>query len=411
MNSGKKSFREYIKSFITWDFLIMILIFILGDFSNRMGTTPITTQAMELGIAGTMLGLLISMSKIIQMFMRPVSASFFDRISSKKALCFGYLATAVAYLFYGIGQNSTMFFIAKVLQGISNGLLGGLAYSMLVKKVGFGSFGMAVAIVTALSDAATGYATLLSKQLFERISFFAAYGVAALLTVGTAGLCLLLSNDKDDAKKLSELTDPPRVKEKFKFKDLLSGICVAVLPICTLGLFANCTRELFLTYTVQLGIERGIDSATGIAMAAVTMAWVGFVVGFLIDRINAELVLLASYCFMGISNLLYGLGNTLLVYTIAAFCLQIGMGAYFPALQATCFKVAGKDQEGAVSQTLYMFLDFVAIVFASVVGVMYDQLGLTKIYVIMGIVNLFAVVYYLGLKKIYLNKYMEKHSL
>ena len=57
-----------------------------------------------------------------------------------------------------------------------------------------------------------------------------------------------------------------------------------------------------------------------------------------------------------------------------------------------------------------MFLDFVAIVFASLVGMMYDALGIVNVYTVMGFVNLFAVVYFLVLKKVYLNKYMEKHA-
>ena len=410
MAKDKMSFKEYVKSFFTRNFLIMLLVFITATFANKLGTTPITTQSVALGIAGTLLGVLTSMQKVIQMCMRPFSGWIFDHLSEKKMLCIGYVATAVCYFVYGIAQNTAVFAIAKVLQGFSGGLLGGLAYSMLVKSLGMGGFGMAVAVISAISNVFVGYAPKISKSLFENQSFFIAFLVAAIVQLIPAVLCLFLKLEKKNEVENSDKKEAEKTKKRMGMKDYLKGISFAVLPICTLGLFANCTRDLFMTYTVQLGVEQGIDTTIGIAMAAVVTVWIGFVVGFLIDRINSDLVLVVSYCFLGASNLLYGLGSNLTMYNIAAICYQVGIASYWPALQATCFKVAGKSQAGVVSQTLYMFLDFVAIVFASLVGMMYDTLGIVNVYTVMGFVNLFAVVYFLVLKKVYLNKYMEKHA-
>lgn len=407
MTKEKMTFKAYIMSFFSWNFVVMLLIFITGNFSNRLGTAPITTQSVALGIAGTVLGVLTSMQKIIQMCVRPLSAWLYDHLSEKWMLAIGYASTAVCYFVYGLTQNTAVFAIAKVLQGFSGGLLGGLAYSTLVKSMGIGSFGMAVAVISAISNLFVGYAPTISKNLFENVSFFAAFAVAGAASLVPAALCFLLKLEK---KPVPEEEKKAIEKPKISLKNYLSGISFAVLPICTLGLFANCTRDLYLNYTVQLGVERGIDTTIGMAMAVVVTVWIGFVVGFLIDRTNSDLVLIASYVFLGMSNLLYGLGSTLTLYNIAAICYQIGIASYWPALQTTCFKAAGRDQAGAVSQTLYMFLDFVAIVFASLVGVMYDTFGLVNVYRIMGWVNMFAVVYFVILKATYLKHYAQKHA-
>ena len=95
MAKDKMSFKEYVKSFFTRNFLIMLLVFITANFANKLGTTPITTQSVALGIAGTLLGVLTSMQKVIQMCMRPFSGWIFDHLSEKKMLCIGYVATAI----------------------------------------------------------------------------------------------------------------------------------------------------------------------------------------------------------------------------------------------------------------------------------------------------------------------------
>ena len=410
MAKDKMSFKEYVKSFFTRNFLIMLLVFITANFANKLGTTPITTQSVALGIAGTLLGVLTSMQKVIQMCMRPFSGWILTICRRRKCFVSAMLRQLYA-ISYMVSHRIRQFLrLPKFSQGFSGGLLGGLAYSMLVKSLGMGGFGMAVAVISAISNVFVGYAPKISKSLFENQSFFIAFLVAAIVQLIPAVLCLFLKLEKKNEVENSDKKEAEKTKKRMGMKDYLKGISFAVLPICTLGLFANCTRDLFMTYTVQLGVEQGIDTTIGIAMAAVVTVWIGFVVGFLIDRINSDLVLVVSYCFLGASNLLYGLGSNLTMYNIAAICYQVGIASYWPALQATCFKVAGKSQAGVVSQTLYMFLDFVAIVFASLVGMMYDTLGIVNVYTVMGFVNLFAVVYFLVLKKVYLNKYMEKHA-
>ena len=48
MAKDKMSFKEYVKSFFTRNFLIMLLVFITANFANKLGTTPITTQSVAL---------------------------------------------------------------------------------------------------------------------------------------------------------------------------------------------------------------------------------------------------------------------------------------------------------------------------------------------------------------------------
>ena len=107
---------------------------------------------------------------------------------------------------------------------------------------------MAVAVISAISNVFVGYAPKISKSLFENQSFFIAFLVAAIVQLIPAVLCLFLKLEKKNEVENSDKKEAEKTKKRMGMKDYLKGISFAVLPICTLGLFANCTRDLFMTY-------------------------------------------------------------------------------------------------------------------------------------------------------------------
>ena len=161
-----------------------------------------------------------------------------------------------------------------------------------------------------------------------------------------------------------------------------------------IGLLVNITKDLNSFYTVQLGLDKGIDVTTGIAIAGTLSIGVLLLTGILIDHGFVKKVMLICLSFLVISNILYGSANSAGMATAAAVFYKIGIGGYWPCLITFCCQLL-PGRQGAAIATLYFFMDVVSLVNNVLLGYLYDTLGSSHMYYVVGIVNAAAIVYYL----------------
>ena len=96
-----------------------------------------------------------------------------------------------------------------------------------------------------------------------------AYAAAAVLS----SVCLLLSlwgipANMQKADGSSDKAQNAETEEADEGKPAwLRGLSAKVIPACMIGLLVNITKDLNSFYTVQLGLDKGIDVTTGIAIA------------------------------------------------------------------------------------------------------------------------------------------------
>lgn len=410
MEKKKFSVKEYINLFLNKNFVIIILIAMANGFASRLCTAPLTSHGMTIaGMTGTLIGISITVNKIVSMLGRPVSGSTFDTIGCKKTLMIAFVGKSTAYIFLSFTKSVPMWFVGKALEGFTNAILGGLIVAAAISIVGAQGRGLAISCMSAFPALVTGLAPVVSKSIFTATSYSTALLIGGISMVVPAILCFFLDEDTIQMTKLGRKKPVENTAAKLPwYKKLASGIMIVVLPVCTMGLFANVAKDLNNNYIVQLGELTGIDVTGGIAIAGFVSFVLAIAIGIVIDVAGNTVVLYLGYALLAAANLLYGYGNTQSAYTFAALCFSVGIAAYWPALQAYVFKVAGPGRQGAASATLYLFLDVVAVVFGTLTGVLYDLVGLQNVFKLVGFIVIGAVVYFTVLKFAWLDKFVAK---
>ncbi len=411
MDKKRISAKEYANLFLNKNFVIIILIAVANGFASRLCTAPLTSHGMAIaGMTGTLIGVSITVNKIVSMLGRPVSGATFDTVGCKKTLILAFISKGIAYIFLSFTNNVSMWFVGKALEGFTNAILGGLIVATAISIVGVQGRGLAISCMSAFPALVSGLSPAVSKAIFTATSYSTALLIGGISMFVPAIICVFLDEKEIQITKRGGKAPETNAQNLPWYKKLASGIMVAVLPVCTMGLFANVAKDLNTNYIVQLGEVTGIDVTGGIAIAGLLSFALAIVIGIVIDVVGNTIVLYLGYALLAASNLLYGYGATQQSYTLAALCFSVGIAAYWPALQAYVFKVAGPGRQGAASATLYLFLDVVAVVFGTITGVLYDLVGLQNVFKLVGVIVIGAIVYFTILKLVWLDKDVAKRE-
>lgn len=393
-------------AYLNKNFLMMCIVIFLYSFSNRLLLTPITTFGLSLGVSGVVLGILANFYEVSCMLGRPLAARSMDKGHFKFAIRISFLLIAATAALYAVTANATLYALVRFANGFTSGYTGAAMTALLPSVVDKKNMGVATSLYTALSALGASYAPALSRFLFSSYGFSAAYLAAAALSL--LSLVLVQVIRFKPAEEVVLETEKTSIKERG-IRRVFAGLSTAVLPVCTIGLFANITKDINDFYTVQLGLERGIDVTTGIAVAGTLSIFIGLAAGVIIDRFQARSVLIPAFLCLALSNFLYGQASSTGMATAAAILFRIGIGSYWPALLVQCCQII-PNQRGTAVATVYFFLDMVSLLNNTLLGGLYDGVGVAKMYTVVGGINLLAVVYYIFLYHFYLRKFETKDS-
>ena len=385
----KKFLEERIRPLVSGKLLFLYGIILMYSFVNRMLTSPLTTYGLSMGLSGFALGMIQNGVEFTCMAGRPLAGYCIDSNRKKLALLGGFALMMVTAVIFALVKSPLAYGLARLFQGFVTAFMSSVMNSILPSEVPTSRIGTVMAISSALTNLGSSYAPGFAKSLFTNHGFHTAYLVTAV-----SAMVVLLAV----APLRLEQSQKPTESKKEE-KGILSGLSAAVLPVCTLGLFANITKDVNEFYTVQLGLDRGIDVTTGIAIAGTMAIFIGILAGIAIDRFKPYRVLVPAFTFLAISCFLYSHAQTTTEATAAAILYRIGIGAYWPALMAQCCYVL-PHRKGAAIATLYFFLDVVSLLNNTLLGYLYDRVGAAPMYRVVGIINLCAVAYFLLLRRV-----------
>lgn len=380
-------------------YLVLYLIIFLYSFINRMITTPITTFGLAMGISGFGLGTLQNFSEIACMLGRPFAGFAMDNGHEKLAQSTAFALMALIALGFSFTTNSVMYGTMRLFQGFAIAYASSVMASLLPTEVPASLLGTATAISSAMSSLGAAWAPMLSKNLFIQYGYTYAYLVPCVIAVILTGFFMLRRSEK----KVSRIVPDTKKKPAYDLRHnkILTGISPAVLPVCTIGLFANIAKDVNDYYTVQLGIDRNIDVTTGIAIAGTFSVFVGICAGVLIDRVKPQGVLIPAFIALSASSFLYAFADSTWMSTAAALLFRVGLGAYWPALIVQSCYILPNRRATAIA-TVYFFLDCVSLLNNVLLGYLYDTVGATRMFFTVGCINILAVFYYLLLREFYL---------
>lgn len=386
-------------AFLKPKLLILYVVILVYSFVNRMITTPLTTFGLALGISGFGLGTLQNFCEIACMLGRPLAGAMVDNGHKKLAQASAFALMAIVSLGFSVTSNRVMYGVVRLFQGFATAYASSVMASLLPTEVPVVLLGTATAISSAINSLGAAWAPMLSKKLFTQHSYTSAYWVPCVAALVVTVFSLLWQSRTENA----EPPEKAMKKMPLSFREILSAISPTALPACAIGLFANIAKDANDFYTVQLGIDRGIDVTAGIAIAGTLAIFVGIFAGLLIDKLKPQGVLIPAFIALAASNFLYAFANSTAMATAAALLFRVGLGAYWPALIVQCCYILPGRRATAIA-TVYFFLDCVSMINNLLLGYLYDTVGVAKMFFIVGCINIFAVVYYLLLRKFYLKK-------
>lgn len=399
----KKGLAYYRESLFTGPLVFLYLVIFLYSFSFQLLMTPLTSMGLSLGISGVVLGLIANTYEFSCMAARDPAGRLIDAGKLKQAVCIGFLMICVTSLLYMAASTPVIYGIVRFLNGFTAGYTGAVFTALLPAAVDHALVGTATAIYTAISALGNAYAPALSKYLFTEKGFPQAYAAVLILSLAAAAL-VWLCMPQISCPSLPAAADKPKEQPEKKG---LHGISLKLLPICSIGALVNITKDMNAFYTVQLGLDLGIDVTTGIALAGTLSVGIGVAAGILIDHGKMEKVMIFSLICLVCSNFLYGNAVSMEMATAAAITYRIGICGYWPALIALCC-YALPARKGTAVATLYFFLDVISLVNNTVLGFLYDFVGVRLMYQTVGAINILAIIYFILINKYYMVRLLEK---
>ena len=384
------------KELLTPRLLALYVTILIYSFINRMVTTPLTTFGLAMGISGFGLGILQNFCEVTCMVGRPLAGCLMDNGNERLAKGLAFSFIALASLGFSATKNGVEYGIMRLIQGFATAYGSAIMSSLLPSEVPVYLLGTATSISSAMNSMGTAWAPMISQKLVMCYSYKIAYAVPAAVSILIA--VLLLAWAWGAGEKGAYTKRKPKAEHR---RMLLRGISPTILPVCTIGLFANVTKDVNDFYTIQLGVDRGIDVTTGIAAAGAVAVAVGILAGPLIDKYKPQKVLIPAFLALSCSNFVYAFANTTFLASIAAMLFRIGLGLYWPALLVECCYILPERKATAIA-TVYFFLDGVSMLNNILLGYLYDSVGADKMFFAVGCINLTAVVYYLLLRHFYL---------
>lgn len=400
MNKIKSTLKK-LEPLLKPQIIILYIVILIYGFVNRMVTTPLTTFGLAMGISGFGLGILQNFCEITCVLGRPLAGFMVDSNHKKMAQALAFSLMALVSLGFSVTTNSITYGAVRLFQGFATAYASSVMSSLLPTEVPAYLIGTATAISSAINGLGAAWAPMFSKKLFTQLGYAVTYMVTGFISlVLVAFFALRRSNSKN---AITESRESEAKKEPLNFRHILSGISPTVLPVCTIGLFANISKDINDFYTVQLGIDRGINVTRGIGIAGTLAIFSGLSAGILIDKLKPQGVLIPAFIALAASNFIYAVADSTELATIAAILFRIGLDAYWPALIVQCCYILPGRRATAIA-TLYFFLDCVSMLNNILLGYIYDVAGVTEMFFIVGCINILAVIYYLLLRKFYLAK-------
>ncbi|WP_019243323.1 MULTISPECIES: MFS transporter [Bacillus] len=354
----------------------------------------------DIGLSGASTGIIFSANAIFALIMQPLYGVISDKIGLKKHILWfiaGLLVLSGPFFIYVYGP---LLKYNVLLGAIVGGMFLGAAFQAgcgavesYIEKVGrrndfeygksrmWGSLGWAAA-------------TFFAGQLFNinpNINFWVASGSAICLVIilfmTRVDLTETDSDEKVEPIKMADVFGLLKLKKFWFFVMYVFGV------VC----FYNVYDQQFPIYYSSLFSDVGAGNQVYGYLNSLQVfleAGMMFAAPFIVNKIGAKKALIFAGCIMSVRII----GSGLAVEPIGISCMKLLHALELPIMLIAIFKYIAQHFDNRLSSTLYLvgfqFSSAIAAAFLSpVFGKMYDSIGFSSVYYIIGgVVLVFTIV-------------------
>lgn len=362
-------------------FINVLLVNMTMNFGQFMMSTLIGPMASYLGATSAMVGTIVSAFSITCLLVKPVSGTIIDTYPKKKILVSAILVTMLAFVTYSLAATPMMVFAARLIHGIGMGFTTSTCLALASETLpaqkltqGIGYYSLAQTLATAVGPS-------IGLSMVNHWGYSNAFRVGAAVM----GLAALLA---------ATMRTRPHTVAPAKFRFSLDRMIAkeALIPaafLFFLALSSGATSSFLVLYARD---TRGVENiGLYYTVNAVCLMATRPLIGRLGDKYGIHKVLLPAFCVYGVSLFVTSFAASLPAFLLVAVLNSLGYGAASPIIQALCMKSVPKEKRGLASTTSYIGTDVGYLVGSPVAGAIADQLGYSRMFQMMVIPILCAV--------------------
>ena len=363
------------------NFVLIILINFLVFLNHLMILSTFPFYIEYLGGSEAVAGLAAALFSIVAVLFRPVIGWLLDCGKRKSILVIGLAGMALMPLGYLVFAALALAFLCRMLHGaalaFSNTTTATIATDIIPKSrfaEGMGMFGLATALATACAPA-------LGLALMDRMGFATLFLAAA----ACAGLSLLLL----------AVLKTPKVETQHKPLSLKGLLDKDALPASVTALVFMFTYGALENFTAKFAAEQGLPSGgLFFTIMAIVILLTRLLAGKVTDKHGEGIFAYGCNLAMLAAFLLLGLVPNTVTYLLAAVLSGFGFGGLEPALQSMAVAIAPPERRGSANSTFLCAYDIGIGVGGGIAGSLISGLGYGKMFVIMGVFNVLAILIY-----------------
>ncbi len=291
----------------------------------------------------------------------PLQGYLIDRFGVRRVVltCIPVFSVTLALLYFQ-GPDIRLFYLAWiVIMGFGTGFLNG-SYNKVAAAWFDRRLGLAVGLVSAGQGAGAAIIPILGQFLIAHFGWRLAYvGLGAVALVVTFTINLLLLYDRPSDKGLSKADGQEMALSKAETGGYSVRQCLALRSFWLTAVaffFLGTMSTSIATHQVPMLIDRGLSPQRAADMQslfglALIVGRLG--VGYLMDRIHAPFVAMASLLGPVIGLSLYALGAAAGSVALCALLIGFGVGAEFDVLGFIIARYFGRKAYGKLYGVLF----------------------------------------------------------
>ncbi|MEK3762509.1 MFS transporter [Paenibacillus sp. FSL R7-0337] len=356
--------------------MLLLMLNIFLAFTGIGLVVPIMPTYMnELGIGGSVVGLLVAAFSLTQLLVSPFAGRLSDKMGRKKIIVGGLAVFAFSELLFGLANASWVLFVSRMLGGIGAAMIMPAVMAYVAdtttseeRAKGMGFINAAITTGFIIGPGIGGYLA----ELGIRVPFFVAAGAAAIVAVITL-LVLPESRSaelREEARTMGGNNDSliMQLMRSYREPYFFGLIIVFVLSFglanyeTVFGLFVD---HKFGFTPKDIAFVLTFGSIAGAVVQITAFSWI-------LNKFGESRVISACLMIAGLSILLTLFVHGFVAIVSVTFVVFLAMDILRPAVGTQLSKMADDSQQGLVMGMNSAYTSLGNIAGPIVAGVLFD---------------------------------------
>lgn len=329
----------------SYDFTILFFSTCIAYLGQFMMSTLLPKYLSHMELPSTVVGVVISMFSVTALGSRPFIGPLIDGYNKSKLFRIALGFMLLSFFGYIVSKSVVLLCVFRLTHGIGLGCFAALALTMVSEAVppeklasGIGVYGLSSVLATAAGPG-------IGLAIVERFSYQAAFLFSATLLI-IAMLLSLRMKPKNDRE----------YKVVFRMNNIISRQALVPAFIMFMACMARAGITTFLVVLITDVRDIG-GISTYYVINAVAMAASRPLMGKISDKKGLHITLMISFVLFALNLVAVAFCHSTPVLYLAAVLNAFGFGATQPAAQALGLKLAGENNRGAASNTVFIGID------------------------------------------------------